>query len=109
MTDSTRRFSGRVENYVSYRPHYPAEILDLLRSECGLTEESVVVDVGSGTGILSTLFLDNGNWVFGVEPNDAMRLAGDRLLSRYGRFTGLAATAEATTLPSQSADFMVAG
>jgi SAM-dependent methyltransferase len=109
LTDSTRRFSGRVENYVRYRPHYPAEVLDLLRRECGLTEESVVVDVGSGTGILSALFLDNGNRVFGVEPNDAMRLAGDRLLSKYGWFTSLAATAEATTLPNQSADFVVAG
>lgn len=109
MTDPTQRFSGRVADYAWYRPRYPAEVLDLLRRECGLTEDAVIVDVGSGTGILSKLFLENGNRVFGVEPNDEMRLAGDRLLSRYGRFTSLAATAEATTLPDLSADFITAG
>lgn len=109
MTDPTQRFSGRVESYVRYRPHYPEDVLDLLRRECGLTRKSVVVDVGSGTGILSRLFLDNGNRVIAVEPNDEMRLAGDGQLSEYGRFTSFKATAEATTLPASSADFVTAG
>lgn len=107
--DPTRRFSGRVENYVRYRPGYPQEIVALLRGECGLSEGSVVADVGSGTGILSRLFLENGNRVFGVEPNSEMRTAGERFLESYERFTSVAATAEATTLPSASVDFVTAG
>jgi SAM-dependent methyltransferase len=107
--DPTRRFSGRVENYARYRPGYPPEVLDLLRQRRGLTEESRIADVGSGTGALARLFLENGDRVFGVEPNGEMRVAGERLLRRYGRFTSVAARAEETTLPDGAVDFVVAG
>ncbi len=92
-----------------YRPGYPAEVLDLLRKRCGLTGESEIADVGSGTGALARLFLENGNRVFGVEPNPEMRLAGERLLRSYRRFTSVAARAEETTLPERGMDFVTAG
>ena len=109
MTDPTQRFSGRVDNYVRYRPSYPRAVLDLLKTECGLTGTSVVADVGSGTGILSELFLENGNRVFGVEPNSEMRAAGERFLGDHPHFTSVAGTAEATTLDDASVDFVTAG
>jgi len=109
MTDSTERFSGRVEDYARYRPAYPPELLDFIRRECDLTEDTVVADVGSGTGILAQLFLDNGNRVIAVEPNDEMRRAGEWLLSEYGRFESVTGTAEATTLPPSSVDLITAG
>ena len=109
MFDPTGRFSGRVENYVRYRPGYPTEVLVLLQEECGMVEDSIVADIGSGTGFLSRLFLENGNRVFGVEPNEEMRLAGERLLAGYERFTSVTATAEATTLPESRVDFVTAG
>ena len=109
MNDATRRFTGRVENYVRYRPGYPPQVLGLLRRKCGLTPDSVVADVGSGTGILTRLFLENGNRVFGVEPNEEMRRAGERLLGGYADFTSVPATAEATTLDDGSVDFVTAG
>src|SRR3954466_12475154 len=83
MIDPTTRFTTRVDNYVKYRPSYPAAIITLLQTECGLSLEKIVADIGSGTGFLTELFLKNGNEVFGVEPNTEMRLAGERLLSRY--------------------------
>ncbi len=98
-----------MENYTRYRPGYPAEILDLLRQRCGLTEESGIADVGSGTGALARLFLENGNRVFGVEPNQEMRVAAEHLLRRYGQFRSVAARAEETTLPHASVDFVTAG
>jgi SAM-dependent methyltransferase len=107
--DSTQRFSSRVEDYIRYRPGYPVGVLDLLRIECGLTSESVIADVGSGTGILSEMFLRNGNRVFGVEPNREMREAGERLLAAYPTFTSVEGRAEATTLLPQSVDFVTAG
>ncbi len=107
--DPTQRFSDRVEHYVKYRPHYPAAVIDILRAECGLSEASVVADMGSGTGILTELLLKSGARVFGVEPNREMRAAGERLLRSYARFTSVAATAEATTLPAHSVDFVTAG
>jgi ubiquinone/menaquinone biosynthesis C-methylase UbiE len=109
VKDSKERFSNRVEDYVRYRPGYPREILEVLREECGLAPESVVVDVGSGTGLLAQLFLENGNLVYGVEPNAAMRDAGEQYLEKYPHFCSVAGSAEATTLPDASADFVVAG
>jgi SAM-dependent methyltransferase len=109
MKDPTRRFASRVENYVRYRPSYPPTVIDLLRGDCGLSETSVIADVGSGTGILSKLFLENGNRVLGVEPNTEMREAGERLLRDYDRFTSVAASAEDTTLGDCSVDFVTAG
>jgi SAM-dependent methyltransferase len=108
-SDSKERFSNRVEDYVRYRPGYPREVLDVLRDECGLTAESVVVDVGSGTGLLAQLFLENGNVVYGIEPNATMRDAGEQFLEKYRHFCSVAGSAEATTLPGASADFVVAG
>src|SRR5207247_1015510 len=57
MADATERFANRVENYVCYRPRYPKEILKRLELECGLGSESVIADLGSGTGFLAELFL----------------------------------------------------
>ncbi len=108
-TGSKERFSNRVADYVRYRPGYPRAVLDLLRDECGLTPESAIADVGSGTGILTKLFLDNGNFVYGVEPNAAMREAGEEFLAGYPKFRSVAASAEATMLPDASVDFVMAG
>jgi ubiquinone/menaquinone biosynthesis C-methylase UbiE len=109
MMDPTQRFSDRVENYVKYRPDYPAAIIATLRADCQLAGASVIADVGSGTGILTRLFLKSGAHVFGIEPNHEMRAAGERLLEGYTRFTSIAAAAEATTLPAHSVDFVTAG
>ena len=92
-TDSKERFSNRVADYIRYRPGYPRAVLDLLRDECALKPESVVADVGSGTGILTRLFLDNGNSVYGVEPNAEMRQAGEEFLATYRKFRSVAAAA----------------
>ena len=80
MNNSTTRFSNRVENYIKYRPGYPEEIIAYLKEQNVLRDDSVIADIGSGTGISSELFLKNGNKVYGVEPNKEMREAGERLL-----------------------------
>jgi SAM-dependent methyltransferase len=109
MIDSTQRFSKRVDNYVKYRPGYPQAVIELFAAECGLTPEALIADVGSGTGLLSKLFLNNGNRVLGVEPNREMREAGERLLADAPGFTSVDGTAEATTLATSSVDFVTAG
>ncbi|MGC2197561.1 MAG: class I SAM-dependent methyltransferase [Terriglobales bacterium] len=106
--DPTLRFSTRVENYIRYRPGYPSQVLESLRTECGLTSAAVVADIACGTGIFTRMLLENGNPVYGVEPNREMREAAERLLADHRNFTSIAGTAEATTLPSQSVDFATA-
>ena len=107
-TDPTARFSNRVDDYVRYRPSYPAGVLEILRAEVGLTPASIIADVGSGTGISAELFLRNGNTVYAVEPNDAMRHAAERLLGGYHAFHSVNGRAEATTLPDASIDLSLA-
>src|SRR5579863_5155835 len=108
VKDATQRFSSRVDNYVRFRPGYPTEVLALLRRECGLTPDSVIADIASGTGIFTRMLAENGNRVFGVEPNDEMRHAGEQFLRGYSRFTSVAGTAEATALPDRSVDIVTA-
>lgn len=49
--DSKERFSSRVEDYVKFRPGYPAEAIDAILEQGGLAPESAVADIGAGTGI----------------------------------------------------------
>src|SRR5260221_8729152 len=110
-TSPTARFSDRVENYVRYRPGYPPEVLDLLRAECGLRPSHIVADIASGTSAFTRLLLENGNSVFAVEPNAAMReMAIQQLesLESNDRLVSVAGTAEETTLRSASVDFVTA-
>jgi SAM-dependent methyltransferase len=83
-------------------------VLRTLKAKCGLTASHVVADIASGTGIWTRMLLENGNRVFGVEPNAEMREAGERLLAVFSNFSSIAGTAEATTLANQSVDLVTA-
>jgi ubiquinone/menaquinone biosynthesis C-methylase UbiE len=109
FTDAKQRFSNRVADYVRYRPGYPSAVREILRTKCGLKSGYVVADIGSGTGFLSELFLKNGNRVFGVEPNEAMRQAGEEYLASYDGFASINGSAESTTLDDASVNFVTAG
>src|SRR5258708_29430755 len=108
MTDTIERFSNRVANYVKYRPGYPREIVGFLEAKCGLTHESVIADIGCGTGISSRMFLENGSRVIGVEPNAAMRAAAEEYLAGFPNFMPVDGTSDRTTLPDASVDLVVA-
>ncbi|MBU1628233.1 class I SAM-dependent methyltransferase, partial [bacterium] len=107
--DPTKRFSDRVDNYSKYRPSYPAKIISLLNTKCDLTKDDIIADIGSGTGILTKLFLDYGNKVFGIEPNKEMREVAEKLLDEYANFVSVDAVAESTKLQSNSIDLLTAG
>lgn len=79
-----------------------------MQTECGLAAEHRVADIASGTGIWTRMLLENGNTVFGVEPNAKMRQAGERLLAGFPKFMSVAGTAEVTTLADASVHFVTA-
>lgn len=105
---TVERFSNRVENYRKYRPGYPPEVLQLFRDEMNLRPDFAIADIGSGTGISAKMFLKNGNDVFGIEPNAAMRSAAENFLSVYPKFHSVGGTAENTMLNESSVDFVIA-
>jgi SAM-dependent methyltransferase len=107
--DPKQRFSNRVDYYARYRPGYPIALLEFCTTHLGLAPQSVIADIGSGTGLLSELFLKNGNPVRAVEPNAEMRRMAESLLKAYPNLKSVAASAEATSLPAHSVDFVSAG
>jgi len=108
-SDPTQRFSSRVEAYVKYRPRYPRELIGVLKEEIGLEPDWTIADLGSGTGFLSEVLLENGNQVYGVEPNQPMREAGEAYLAGREGFVSIDASAEATGLEPASVDLITAG
>jgi len=108
MTDSTQRFSDRVEAYIRYRPGYPDELLPRLLEKSGLCAGTVAADVGSGTGIFTNLLLQQGLKVYAIEPNAPMREAAEATLGDDEQFTSIAAPAEDTGLDNDSVDLLTA-
>src|SRR5438128_10355687 len=102
----TERFTGLAGLYSQYRPAYPAAAIDFVVSRCGLNDESMLVDVGCGTGISTRLFAARGIRVMGIEPNADMRRQAETesLASGAPRPTYQEGRAEATGLPDASAD-----
>lgn len=101
-------FTGRAAVYDKYRPGYPEKLMDYLCKANGLTEESLVADVGSGTGKFTAQLLQCGLRVAAVEPNDDMRAAAEAALSANPRFRSVCGSAERTTLESHSVDLVTA-
>jgi SAM-dependent methyltransferase len=102
----TKRFSNRVENYVKYRPSYPAAMVPFFETTLGLQKTHRIVDVGSGTGLFAKPLLEQGYPVTCIEPNDDMRRAGEQELGRYAGFTSRKHKAEQTGLRGQSVDLI---
>lgn len=106
----TERFTGRATTYQQYRLGYPAaDVMRVLRELTSLTSGDTVADVGAGTGMLTELFLDNGNPTIAVEPNAEMRAACATQYGGHPNLTLIDATAEVTTLPDHSVDLIAAG
>jgi SAM-dependent methyltransferase len=93
-----RRRGGRVR---AGAPRIPLEAIDLLAGELGLGPDSVVVDLGAGTGKLTQDLVPRFARVVAVEPIAEMR---ERLRRRLETVEVLEGTAEGIPLESGSAD-----
>lgn len=82
--------------------------MDVLRNNCGLTDSTIVADIGSGTGILARMLCEHAQSVYGVEPNDAMRVASQEFLADKTNFIAVNGAAENTTLAATSVDLITA-
>ncbi|SFE97727.1 Methyltransferase domain-containing protein [Paenibacillus catalpae] len=105
--DSKERFSSRVDQYVKYRPSYSDEVIQYLYETVGFRPESVIADVGAGTGIFTKLLLEQGSNVIAVEPNADMRQAAVEQLNGNPNFHAASGSAEETGLTDHSVDFIV--
>lgn len=101
--ENTKRFSDRVENYVKYRPGYPDEMIGYLL-EKGVGPDSILCDIGAGTGILSRQLVDMVGELYAVEPNDEMRRYAEESLTGYSNYHSIPSSAENTGLDDSSFD-----
>ena len=99
--------SGFAERYDRYRPAPPPALLELLPPLAGVERPSLVVDLGSGTGLSTRLWAERAVEVVGVEPNAAMREFAEQATPAANvRFLGV--SAYETGLPAASADLVTA-
>ena len=99
----TTRFSDRVQDYVHFRPTYPAAAIDAILAGLGAPQRLTAADVGAGTGISARLLADRGVHVVAVEPNVDMRRGADP----RSLVTWRTGTAEATGLDTDSVDLVL--
>ena len=103
-SDNRERFSGKAGLYSAGRPSYAEGFLQDLQMFYGFGGDTVVADIGSGTGKLTKQLLRLGCRVFGVEPNEDMRRAAETDLAEYPGFCSVKGDASHTTLPDRSVD-----
>lgn len=96
------RFSDGSEDYVRYRPRYPAELGELLAKRARRHETAV--DCGCGSGQLTALLAGHFSKVVAIEPSASQLRAAPTI----PQVTYKIATAEETGLPDRSADIVVA-
>ncbi len=108
--DPLHRFTDRAELYARCRPDYPAVAIDYVLQHCGLVPGSILVDVGSGTGIASRQFAERGIRVIGIEPNAEMRMRAQNVPMEAGSLKPefREGTAEVTQIPDATADGVLA-
>lgn len=102
-------FTKNAPYYHASRPDYPDSFLSLLQEEYAISTNTVVADIGSGTGKSSLPFLQLGSTVYAIEPNDAMRAEAEKHLHHYPNFISMGNSAEATSLPDHSIDLICVG
>ena len=100
------KFNQLADIYEKYRPSYPQEYIKDIITKCHLNAESIVADIGAGTGILTRQFLQNNLKVIGVEPNADMRKILKKLEVNQ-KFRLVEGTAEHTNLEDNNIDLIV--
>ncbi len=99
-------FASSADAYERGRPSYPAEAIDRIASDLGLTDVSTVLDLAAGTGQLSRLLHRRVGRTIAVEPAQAMRR---RIAADLPDVAALTGTAEAIPVRDQAVDAVVVG
>lgn len=105
MINSIDKFTDKATTYGKYRPKYPLEIIGYLMACLDLQNDSTIVDIGCGTGILTKELVDYGFKTIGIEPNKSMYNEAKKYLQNYDCQL-INASAENTSLKDNSVDLI---
>jgi ubiquinone/menaquinone biosynthesis C-methylase UbiE len=111
---TVERFMGFADAYDTFRPRPPLPLLDILTQLAQTPRPSLVVDLGSGTGLSTALWASRAAEVVGVEPSADMRRQAEartdganvRYLAGYANATGLSDGCADIVTCSQSLHWM---
>ncbi|QJB55728.1 class I SAM-dependent methyltransferase [Pseudodesulfovibrio sp. zrk46] len=99
-------FTKLAKNYAMYRPAYAPPVLEAILGLTGKdTKEIDFADVGAGTGIWARMAAAAGCKTRAVEPNEAMRLEGEKQNGSLD-ILWVDGSAEETGLGDNSADIL---
>ena len=109
MAETRDMWTGNAGSYDRARPSPPPVLLDLLTQMIGTPHPTLVVDLGSGTGLSTAIWGERAERVIGIEPNADMRDAAVHNLvgtPNTARIEYREGTAQQTGLPDGCADIV---
>ena len=96
------KFDGKAHNYDIGRPDYPIEaVLYVLRNS---NENTIVADIGAGTGKLTKILAETGISVIAVEPSVDMYDVLVENLAGFSNVKTICSSAEMTFIEDNSVD-----
>jgi len=104
--EPTELFSSKAEKYARFRWGYAPQLIQRIFEVTGLNNQSVVADIGAGTGILTRHFVGRCRLVYAIEPNGPMRALAAQALGALAGCRVLDGRAEASGLADQSVDLI---
>ena len=104
--DTRDVYTSKAEKYARYRWDYATEAIRTIFEITRISNQSVVADIGAGTGILTRHFTGKVGHVYVVEPNMEMRSCAENLLENCPQCSFVNGTSEETTLPDRSVDLI---
>jgi len=106
VTEPDGDFSAQADAYARSRPGYPVDLIERLSRDVEVSSEDPVLDLGAGTGMLTSTLTDLGFAVTALEPNASMRalaVGGDaEWIDGTFESTGLAPDAFAWAVAAQA-------
>jgi SAM-dependent methyltransferase len=104
--EARRVYGTDAAGYEAGRPDYPAAVYEVLRDHAGVTPGASVLEIGPGSGRVTSWLLGSGAYVVGVEPD---RSFVHHLHERFGaRLRVIESTFEAMPAPERPFDVVVA-
>ena len=100
MIRNTELFTQKSDDYFKFRPSYPVEAVEWLKSEIAAVN---ALDIGAGTGIFTKVLLKCFKNVSALEPNADMRNKFSQFLPDVPCYDGCG---ENTLLPDNSVDLI---
>ena len=95
-------------NYYDALPGFDQKLFDYLYNDLGMNKNSIIADIGSGTGRLTYDFLNRGNTVYAIDPDANMRTICENKCREFKNFISINGTEENMNIDANSVDFVVA-